>query len=56
LGICRVEEITNEEFVAKVVQVEMQHCHFYTAHHVTMAINVAVAYLAKHKIIDIDMV
>jgi hypothetical protein len=25
-----VEETTKEEFVANVVQVEMQHCHFYT--------------------------
>jgi hypothetical protein len=45
-----VEETTKEEFVANVVQVEMQCCHFYTLHHVTTI------YQAKHEIVDIDMV
>jgi hypothetical protein len=50
LGVYRVKETTKEEFVANVVQVEMQRHHFYTARHA------ATAYRTKHRIIDIDMV
>jgi hypothetical protein len=56
LGVYRVEETTKEEFIANVVQVEMQHRHFYIARHATRAANATVAYLTKHEIIDIDMV
>jgi hypothetical protein len=56
LGVYRVEETTKEKFVANVVQVEMQRRHFYTFCHASKAANVAVAYRAKHKIIDNDMV
>jgi len=33
----------------------MQHRHFYTAHHAAKAANAAVAYRAKHGIVDTDM-
>jgi hypothetical protein len=56
LGVYRVEETTKEKFVANAVQVEMQRCHFYTFRHGAKATNVAVAYRAKHMIVDIDMV
>jgi hypothetical protein len=41
--------------VANVVQVEMQRRHFYTAHHAAKTKNAAVAYRAKHGIVNIDM-
>jgi hypothetical protein len=56
LGVYRVEETTKEEFVANVVEVEMQFHHFDTAHHATKVANVTVAYRTKHGIVDIDMV
>jgi len=56
LGIYRVQEITKEEFVANVVQVEMQRCHMYTTHHATKVVNVTIVYQTKHKIVDNDMV
>jgi hypothetical protein len=56
LGVYRVEETTNEEFVANAVQVEMQRHHFYTARHAVRAANAIVTYRTKHEIIDIDMV
>jgi len=56
LGVYRVEEITKEEFIANVVQVEIQRRHFYTTRHAARAANVATAYRTKHEIIDIDMV
>jgi len=55
LGIYRVQEITKEEFVVNVVQVEMQRCHMYNTHHATRVVNVAIAYQTKHRIIDNDM-
>jgi hypothetical protein len=33
----------------------MQRCHFYTAHHAAKVTNAAVAYRAKHGIVDTDM-
>jgi hypothetical protein len=33
----------------------MQRCHFYIARHVAKATNAAVAYRAKHKIVDTNM-
>jgi hypothetical protein len=44
LGVYRVEETIKEEFVANVVQVEMQCHHFYTARHETRAANATIAY------------
>jgi hypothetical protein len=44
LGVYKVEETINEEFVANVVHVEMQRRHFYTTHHATRAANAAVVY------------
>jgi hypothetical protein len=40
LGVYKVEETTKEEFVANVVQVKMQRCHFYTTHHAIRVANV----------------
>jgi hypothetical protein len=56
MGVYRVEETTNEKFVANAIQVEMQCCHFYTLRHAIKAINAIVAYRAKHRIVNIDMV
>ncbi len=56
LGVHRVEETTKEEFVANVVQVEMQRHHFYTLRHVVKAINATVVYRIKHEIVNTDMV
>jgi hypothetical protein len=44
LGVYKVKEITKEEFVANVVQVEMQHYHLYITHHVARAANATIAY------------
>jgi hypothetical protein len=55
LGVYRVQDQTQEEFVANAVQVEMQLCHFYTAHHATKAANATTTYRAKHMIVDTDM-
>jgi hypothetical protein len=46
----RFKALKKKEFVANVVQVEMQRCHLYTTHHET------ITYQAKHMIIDNDMV
>jgi hypothetical protein len=56
LGVYRVEETTKEEFVANVIQVEMQCRHFYIARHVTRVANAAAAYRTKHGIINTNMV
>jgi len=56
LGVYKVEKTTKEEFVANVVQVEMQRRHFYIARHATRAANATATYPTKHGIIDIDMV
>ncbi len=56
LDVYKVEEITKEEFVANVVQVEMQHHHFYTACHVARATNAATTYRIKHEIVDTNVV
>jgi len=56
LGVYRVEETTKEEFVANLVQVEMQRRHFYTLHHAIKATNAVAAYRAKLGIVDIEMV
>jgi hypothetical protein len=56
LGVYKVEETTKEEFVANVVQIEMQHRHFYTSRHATRATNAVAAYRIKCEIIDINMV
>jgi len=55
LGVYRVQGQTQEEFVVTAVQVEMQRCHLYTAHHAAKAAIVVVAYRAKHKIINTNM-
>jgi hypothetical protein len=55
LGVYRVQGQTQEEFVATVVQVEMQRRHLYTACHVAKAANATAAYRAKHGIVDTDM-
>jgi hypothetical protein len=55
LSVYRVQDQTQEEFVANAVQVEMQRRHFYTARHATKATNVTAAYRAKHGIVNIDM-
>jgi hypothetical protein len=44
LGVYRVQDQTQEEFVANAVQVEMQRHHFYTARHATKAANATTAY------------
>jgi hypothetical protein len=44
LGVYRVQGTIKEEFVANVVQVKMQRCHFYIFHHATKVINAVVAY------------
>jgi hypothetical protein len=49
LGVYKVQDQTKAQFVANVVQVEMQHRHFYTTRHA------AAAYRAKHGIVDTDM-
>jgi len=56
LDVYKVEETTKEEFVAKVVQVEMQRHHFYTTRHVARVANAAATYRTKHGIINTDMV
>jgi len=56
LGVYKVEETIKEEFVANVIQVEMQCHHFYTTRHVARAANATIAYQTKHGIIDTDMV
>jgi hypothetical protein len=48
LGVYRVQDQTQEEFVANAVQVEMQRRHFYTIRHVAKAANATAAYRAKH--------
>jgi hypothetical protein len=55
LGVYSVQGQTHEEFVATAVQVEMQCRHFYITRHATKATNAAVAYRAKHVIVDTDM-
>jgi len=55
LGVYGVQDQTQEEFVANVVQVEMQRCHFYTARHAAKAANVATTYRAKHGIVNTNM-
>jgi hypothetical protein len=55
LGVCRVQDQTNVQFVANAVQVEMQRRHLYTTHHAAKAVNVTAAYRAKHWIVDNDM-
>jgi hypothetical protein len=55
LGVYRVQDQTQEEFVANAVQVEMQRRHFYITHHAAKATNATIAYRAKHEIVDIDM-
>jgi hypothetical protein len=44
LGVYKVQDQTEEEFVANVVQVEMQRRHLYTTYHAAKAINAAAAY------------
>jgi len=56
LGVYKVEETTNEKFVANVIQVEMQRHHFYTFCHAIKAISAIVAYRTKHRVVNIDMV
>jgi hypothetical protein len=55
-GVYKVEETIKEEFVANVIQVEMQCRHFYIAHRAARVINVAVTYRVKHGIVNTDMV
>ncbi len=55
LGVYRVQDQTQEEFVANAIQVEMQRRHFYTIRHVAKAANATTTYRAKHEIVDTDM-
>jgi hypothetical protein len=55
-GVYRVEETTKEEFVANIVQVEMQRRHFYITRHATRVANAVTAYRTKHGIINTNMV
>jgi len=55
LGVYRVLNQTQEEFVANVIQVEMQCRHFYIARHATKAANATATYRAKHEIVDTNM-
>jgi hypothetical protein len=48
LSVYKVQGITKEEFVANAIHVEMQCRHLYIS-------NAAVAYQAKHNIVDNDM-
>jgi hypothetical protein len=56
LGVYKVQGTTKEKFVANVTHVEMQCYHLYIVHHATRAVNVALSYRVKHKIINNDMV
>jgi hypothetical protein len=56
LDVYKVEKITKEKFVINVVQVEIQHRHFCTIHHVAKAINATTTYRTKDGIGDINMV
>jgi len=55
LGVYKVQDQTKAQFVANVVQVEMQRRHFYTTHHAAKLANARVAYQTKHGIIYTDM-
>jgi hypothetical protein len=55
LGVYKVQDQTQEEFVANAVQVEMQRCHFYTACHAAKSANATTAYQAKHRIVNTNM-
>jgi hypothetical protein len=55
LGVYKVHDQTQEEFVANATQVEMQRRHFYTACHAAKAANATTPYRAKHEIVDTDM-
>jgi hypothetical protein len=56
VGVYRVQNITKEEFVTNVVQVEMQCRHLYIVCHPTRATIATVTYQAKHEILHNDMV
>jgi len=55
LGVYKVQDQTKAQLFANAVQVEMQRCHFYTAHHAAKVANVIAAYRAKHEIVDTNM-
>jgi hypothetical protein len=55
LGVYRVLNQTQEEFVANAIQVEMQCRHFYIVRHATKAANATATYRAKHGIVDTNM-
>jgi hypothetical protein len=55
LGVYRVQGQTQEEFVAAVVQVEMQRRHLYITRHAAKAANATAAYQTKHGIVDTNM-
>jgi len=55
LDVYRVQDQTKAQFVADVVQVEMQRRHFYTAYHAGKAANAIAAYRAKHGIVHTNM-
>ncbi len=54
MGVYRVHDQTKAQFVANVVQVEMQRRHFYIICHAAKAANAIAAYRAKHGIVDTD--
>jgi hypothetical protein len=56
LDVYKGQGTIKEEFVANAIQVEMQCCHLYIAHHAVKASNATCSYWAKHKIVDNDMV
>jgi predicted SprT family Zn-dependent metalloprotease len=56
LGVCKVQSTIKKEFVANVVQAEMQHYHLYIVRHAPRATNATASYVVKHKIVNNDMV
>ncbi len=56
MNVYKDEEITKEEFVENVVQVEMQCRHFHIACHVANVTIAIVASQTKHEIVNTDMV
>jgi hypothetical protein len=44
LGVYRVQGKSKEEFFTNVIQVEVQRCHLYIAHHVAKVANKAAFY------------
>jgi hypothetical protein len=56
LGFIGFRAQLKKNFVANVIQVEMQRYHLYIVRHATRAANETFSYQAKQKIVDNDMV